>query len=115
MNRSRRIDPFSAAALRYHVPLLVGIVVCVAAGWFELSRAREGHTVAWVYAVEWPGFAVTGIVIWWRILTGRDGTRPSGPAADSREGDPSPDDPGLVAWRQYLSDIQAREQASEVD
>lgn len=115
MNRSRRIDPWSVAALRYHVPLLIGIVVCVAAGWFELSRAREGHTVAWVYAVEWPGFAVTGIVIWWRILTGRDGTRPGAPTLGSSEHDPSPDDPGLVAWRQYLSEVEANERATGID
>jgi hypothetical protein len=115
MSGARRIDPFSVSALRYHVPLVLGIVVCLGAGWFELSRAREGHTVAWLYAVEWPGFAITGVIIWWRVLTGREGSRPGRPDARSSEGGLAPDDPGLVAWRQYLSDVQAGESAGAAD
>lgn len=118
---SERVDPFSVGALRYHVPLLVGIAVCTFAGWFELSRARDGHTIAWVYAVEWPCFAVAGTVIWWRIITNRDDPGLGGPdttaASRQRAVDTgiAEDDPGLVAWHKYLRDVRHRDQAREAN
>lgn len=115
MSRDDRIDPFSLRALRFHVPLLIGIVVCIYAGWYELSRAREGHAIAWVYAVEWPGFAVVGVVIWWRIVTDRDGSRPGAANTDSPERDVAANDPGLLAWQQYLADTRRQEQARGAD
>ncbi len=38
--------------------LLVAIPVCLVLGGVELARALGGHGRAWVYAVEWPAFAV---------------------------------------------------------
>lgn len=113
MSRDQRVDAFSLSALRFHVPLLIGIAVCTYAGWFELSRARAGHTIAWVYTLEWPGFAIVGIYMWWRMITNADDSRPSGPASGAHG--ISTDDPGLAAWRQYLADVQGRERATEVD
>lgn len=113
MSRDQRVDAFSLSALRFHVPLLIGIAVCTYAGWFELSRARAGHTIAWVYTFEWPGFAIVGIYMWWRMITNADDSRPSGPVSGAH--DISTDDPGLAAWQQYLADVQRRERASEVD
>lgn len=106
VSQHKRVDPLSLRALRFHVPMVIAVVGCVWAGWFELSRARAGHTVAWVYAFEWPGFAVVGVIIWWRIITNRDGSRPGGPK-DAVE----PDDPGLIAWQAYLADARDNERA----
>lgn len=114
MSRDPRVEALSLSALRFHVPLLIGVAVCTYAGWFELSRARAGHTIAWVYTFEWPGFAIVGVYIWWRIITNADDSRPSGPAV-THEPDIAADDPGLAAWRQYLADVQRRELAHEVD
>lgn len=116
MTPDQRVNAFSLKALRFHVPMVVGVVGCVFAGWFELSRAREGHTIAWVYACEWPGFAIVGIYIWWRIISNADERKISDGAPTSRR-QPliSPDDPGLMAWRQYLADAQQSERASGAD
>lgn len=92
--------------LRLHVPLVLGVTVCLFAGWFELTRARAGHTIAWVYVFEWPAFAVAGVVIWWRLVTGNDAPRP-GPA-DSEEHETTPgEDPGLTAWHDYLEALES--------
>jgi hypothetical protein len=100
-----RTDLFSLRALRFHVPLVLGIAVCLYAGWFELRRALDGRTIAWVYAFEWPGFAIAGVVIWWRIITDRDAPRPGGPDAEHADRIPD-DDPGLVAWQEYRDGLE---------
>ncbi len=114
MSSVKRVDPFSLSALRFHVPLLIGIALCTFAGLFELSRARAGHTIAWVYTFEWPAFAVVGTYIWWQMITNAEASRPSGPVPGAQQPDLA-DDPGLAAWRQYLTDVERREQVHGVD
>lgn len=99
--------------VRLHIPFLLGVLGCLLAGRFELSRALAGRQVAWVYALEWPFYAILGTVIWWRLLHDRP---PSSLAPDKEVSDslghhvPPADelpDPGLVAWQQYLAKLQA--------
>jgi len=91
-------------ALRYHLLFLPAVAFCLAAGWFELSRARGGHTIAWVYVFEWPLFGVLLGWMWWRVVTERDNRRPS-PPRPSEHRDIADDDPGLQAWRAYLDEL----------
>ncbi|MGZ4460450.1 MAG: hypothetical protein ACXVYW_16215 [Oryzihumus sp.] len=100
-----RTPLLSLRALRFHVPLVLGVTGCLWAGWFELGRARAGHTIAWVYVFEWPAFAVAGVVIWWRILTDRDAPRP-GDRASGRGRQIPDDDPGLRAWQRYRAELE---------
>ena len=94
------------AGWRIHAPFLLGVLGCCGAGWFELTRARTGHTIAWVYVVEWPLFAALFAWMWWRVATDRGTRRPSPPGAPARgrDADIPDDDPGLRAWRDYLAD-----------
>lgn len=89
-----------------HAPFLVAVTGCLFAGWFELTRARAGREVAWVYAVEWPLFAILGTYIWWRKLH-ESPALPTQPAVpdDARAIDRL--DPGLVAWQEYLARLHA--------
>jgi hypothetical protein len=96
--------PWSRRALRYHLAFAPAICFCLAAGWFELHRAREGRTIAWVYAVEWPVFGVVFGFMWWHIINGRETRRPAPPPSDRAREIPD-DDPGLVAWRAYLAEL----------
>ncbi len=81
-------------------PLLLGFPLCLAAGWFELTRALGGHEIAWVYAFEWPLYAVAWAAMWWQLLH-RD------PVATNDSIAPPGDDPELVAWQNYLADLDA--------
>jgi hypothetical protein len=113
---ARRSGPWTWRALRLHVPLVLGVAVCLFAGWVELTRARAGHTVAWVYVVEWPMFAVGGIAIWWRLLTEHDDPRPADRTRPAERHDIPDDDPGLQAWRRYRTGLeqQGPERSDEV-
>ena len=115
MTSDRRVDAFSLRALRFHVPLLIGVAVCAYAGWFELSRARAGHTIAWVYTFEWPGFAIVGIYIWWRTITTVPDPPPDWAATVAHDTDVAGDDPELAAWHQYLAEVQRRDRSPEAD
>lgn len=88
--------------VRLHIPFVVGVSGCLFAGWFEWTRAVAGREVAWVYAVEWPLFAIFGTYIWWRLLH-------ESPPRGVVRGDPAATDapdPGLVAWQEYLAELQ---------
>lgn len=100
--RERRRERWSSL-VRLHIPLLLGVSGCLLAGRFELSRALAGRQVAWVYAFEWPFYAILGTAIWWRLLHDRP---PSSLAPGSPPAEDLPD-PGLVAWQQYLANLQA--------
>lgn len=92
-----------ASAMRLHIPFVLAVSWCLFAGWFELTRALAGREVAWVYAVEWPLFAVLGTGIWWRLLHERT------PRRVVPDDSPAPDqlDTDLVAWQGYLAQLQA--------
>lgn len=102
-DRSPRTDGRWSYALRLHLPFLVAASGCLFAGWFELTRALAGRQVAWVYAFEWPLFAILGTYIWWRLW------HESPPRLVISEEPNAIDraDPGLVAWQQYLAELQA--------
>jgi hypothetical protein len=106
------------SAIRKFGPLVLGVPVCLAAGWFELTRALAGREVAWVYVFEWPFYAVAGTYMWWRIW--RPATREEGPTTplSSAGGKPVVDRPaeqaaeqdmdvGLAAWQDYLERLHA--------
>ena len=102
---SPRPKVFTKQNLRYHAAFLPAVCFCLAAGWFELTRAREGHTIAWVYVFEWPLFGVLFVWMWWRLVTERDVRRPSPPRTPGDRDIPE-DDPGLRAWQAYLEGLE---------
>jgi Na+/pantothenate symporter len=60
-------------ALRLHATLALGLVLCVTAFWFEVSRALGGNALSWAYVFEWPLLAVFAVYMWWQLLhPGRD-------------------------------------------
>jgi hypothetical protein len=38
------------------------------AAWWQVTIAMSGNSLGWVYAVEWPVFAVLGVVGWWQLI-----------------------------------------------
>lgn len=52
--------------LARHVAALTLVVAFLALGWWQISRAAQGNTLSWAYAVEWPVFAGFVVFIWFR-------------------------------------------------
>jgi lysylphosphatidylglycerol synthetase-like protein (DUF2156 family) len=50
------------------VSMLAWVAGCLAAGWWQAARAMDGNALSYLYAIEWPLFAVAGIVVWWLLL-----------------------------------------------
>ncbi len=100
-----RAGPPARTAVRHHVLFLSAVCFCLAAGCFELARARHGRQIAWVYAVEWPLFAVCLGYMWWHVVSGRATRRPSPPKPHGERDIPD-EDPGLQAWRGYLDALE---------
>jgi len=59
---------FSRRAWCLHVGCWLVVLACLAAAWWQGSRALGGHALSWFYAVEWPAFAVFAIAGWWHLI-----------------------------------------------
>jgi hypothetical protein len=112
---------WSPAARRLHLTLAIGLPGCMAAGWFELSRALAGREIAWVYAGEWPLYGVIGTYLWWKLLHSDGAVRLPAPGESNSpsrrtatEGVPNDDaavvertvsvpDLELKAWQNYVN------------
>lgn len=105
----RPIDWWSRPSLRLHAVLVLGLAGCAVASVIEWRRALSGHTLAWVYAFEWPLFAVVGTWVWWRLLRGDDRPTHRRDAAPTAESDVP--DVGLIAWQDYLDRLHAADAA----
>jgi hypothetical protein len=103
---------WSPAARRLHLTLAIGLPGCVAAGWFELTRALAGREIAWVYAGEWPLYGVLGTYLWWKLLHSDGAVRLPAIERVSHEDDtavvdrtmPAPD-LELEAWQTYMNKL----------
>lgn len=71
---------FSKRALGLHLVLLIWFPGCVVAGWWQADVAMSGNTLSYLYAVEWPAFAIFGAVVWWNLIHDEPGL-PGGRAA----------------------------------
>jgi len=99
--------PPRAERLRLHAALVVGLSVCLLGFVVELGRGAGGHLVAWVYVVEWPFFAVCGLVLWWKLL--HEDPRPDQEPPTSQDPGIEQDSPELAAWQAYVARLEAGE------
>ncbi len=65
MGRARYL---SRRALRLHALLVLFVPGCLVAGWWQVTVALSGDHLAWLYSVEWPVFALFGLIAWWQLL-----------------------------------------------
>jgi len=117
MTRQRRAT--SPRLVRTHIVAAVAIPLCLAAGWFELTRALGGNPLSWAYVVEWPLIAGVGCYMWWRLVREERASLEGGD--EDQDGDQDepvdapvtaggePVDPELQAWREYLAELHAND------
>jgi hypothetical protein len=58
----------SRRAVFLHVGALLFVPFCVAATWWQITRAEDGNGLSYLYTFEWPVFALLGIYFWWQFL-----------------------------------------------
>jgi hypothetical protein len=112
LDRPRRLR--GSEALRLHLTLAAGLVLCVGAFSIEVLRALGGNTLSWLYVGEWPFFAGFGIYMWWKLLNDSYGgpTRSDdGPKAYEGASPAAAEehDEALRAWNQYLAEMSDAE------
>ena len=59
---------FSVRAFGLHIALALWIAVCAYAAWWQVGRAAEGNALSYFYAIEWPVFAIFGVLGWYALL-----------------------------------------------
>jgi hypothetical protein len=58
----------SPRALLLHLIGAAWVAGCVLAADWQVGRAIQGNEFSYLYAIEWPVFAVAGIVGWWALV-----------------------------------------------
>lgn len=51
-----------------HFVILLWVPGCLIAAWWQATIAMSGNALSYLYAVEWPAFAIFGVVVWWNFL-----------------------------------------------
>ncbi len=59
---------FSPRAIGLHVVLILWKASCAMAAWWQVGRAIQGNSLSFLYAIEWPVFAVLGVLGWYALL-----------------------------------------------
>jgi hypothetical protein len=57
---------WTPAWIARHVAMVVLVVGFLGLGWWQVTRAAEGNTLSYGYAIEWPVFAAFAVFVWWR-------------------------------------------------
>ena len=58
----------SPRAILLHLLGVAWVAGCVLAADWQVGRAIQGNEFSYLYAIEWPVFAVAGIVGWWALV-----------------------------------------------
>ncbi len=108
---------WSRRAALLHLTAVVVVAGCIAACWWQVTRALSGNELSWAYVFEWPVFAAYALYLWWKLLHEPFRTAPAGaaddPATDPPDGPrapaepPSPEDEELAAYNRYLAELHA--------
>jgi DNA-binding transcriptional regulator of glucitol operon len=51
-----------------HLAVLVFVPGCGLAAWWQITRATDGNGLSYLYAVEWPIFAILSAYFWWMLI-----------------------------------------------
>ena len=93
---------------------------CGAAAWWQVSRAAHGNALSFMYAIEWPVFAVMGVLGWWALIHSEEVTdverqerqeyerKMRAEAQIARALSAEPEDSTLAAYNDHLANITGR-------
>jgi DNA-binding transcriptional regulator of glucitol operon len=91
--------------------------MCAVAAWWQVSRAVNGNSLSFLYAIEWPCFGVLGVLGWFGLLNMEKVTADQeaarrdyevtmrSDAAVARALSEVPEDPVLAAYNDHLAEL----------
>ncbi len=100
-----------------HLALVAWLAGCAGADWWQVGRAVHGNQLSYLYAIEWPLFAVLGVLGWYALLHME---RPDedelasrrayeaqmrAAAQAAREAHRTEEDPALAAYNDHLAQL----------
>jgi hypothetical protein len=104
-------------ALSLHLAVIIIVPGCGLAAWWQITRATDGNGLSYLYAIEWPLFAIIGAYFWWMLIhtdyenVGLKGMRRSEttavPASPAAPPVTVTDDPELAAYNARLAQLAA--------
>jgi DNA-binding transcriptional regulator of glucitol operon len=114
-----KLKYLSRRALGLHLALVVWVTICIAAAWWQVGAAILGNSLSYLYAVEWPAFAVLGVFGWYALLNMEKITEHQEVARREYEEKMRADaqlarqveveeDPVLAAYNDHLAEIATR-------
>ena len=107
----------SRRAFGLHFALIAWVTTCIVAAWWQVGAAVLGNSLSYLYAVEWPAFAVLGFFGWYALLNMEKVSehqerarreyeeRMRDEAQAARRAAPVVEDPVLAAYNDHLADI----------
>ena len=108
---------WSPRALVLHIAVVLWVFGCALAAWWQVSRAADGNSLSYMYAIEWPVFAVMGVLGWWALIHSEQVTDQErherqefertmrAEAQIARQRSAEPEDPTLAAYNDHLANI----------
>lgn len=106
---------FSLRAIGLHLALILWVTGCASAAWWQVGRAIGGNQLSYLYAIEWPMFAVLGVLGWLALLNMDKVTeyqerarreyeeKMRAQAEAAREATRAQEDPALAAYNDHLA------------
>jgi hypothetical protein len=55
-------------AILLTIAVVIWVPGCAVAAWWQVTVAMSGNDLGYLYSVEWPIFAVLGVVGWWQLV-----------------------------------------------
>jgi hypothetical protein len=94
--------------LAWHMFVILGVLVMLWLGRWQLHRAESGNSLSWAYTFEWPLFAIFAVYFWGKTI--RDEVYPPGQAKPRNAfalpgggAEPAGDDEELAPCDAYLA------------
>ena len=111
---------WSPRAVLLHFALILWVAMCILCAWWQVGRAIQGNTLSYMYSIEWPCFAILGVVGWFALVNAEAPTedqeaerrayeeRMREQALRARRASAEGEDPTLAAYNDHLASLATK-------
>jgi DNA-binding transcriptional regulator of glucitol operon len=111
---------FNRRAIGLHFAVIFWVALCGSAAWWQVGRAIQGNGLSYMYAIEWPVFAVLGVLGWYALLNMEKVTehqeqarrdyeeKMRAQALAARQASEEAEDPTMAAYNDHLAELSTK-------